>query len=88
MIVTQKGGSILSEKILLLNEIETVRTFVSQSMVQTFDIDIVSGKYTVNAKSIMGIFSLDLTKPVKLIADCDENHPFIKFCEQYEVETK
>lgn len=36
------------------------------------DMDLVSGKYYVNAKSIMGIFSLDLDFPLELIADTDD----------------
>ena len=31
-----------------------------------FDIDLISDRYVVDAKSIMGIFSLDLTKPIKV----------------------
>lgn len=36
------------------------------------DMDLVSGKYYVNAKSIMGIFSLDLDLPLELIAVTDD----------------
>lgn len=36
------------------------------------DMDLASGKYYVNAKSIMGIFSLDLDLPLELIADTDD----------------
>lgn len=73
----------MSERILMLNDIDMVRNFVSQAMLQTFDVELAAGKYTVNAKSIMGIFSLDLTKPVKLIAHCEATDPFISFAEQY-----
>lgn len=37
------------------------------------DMDLVSGKYYVNAKSIMGIFSLDLNLPLELIAGTDDD---------------
>ena len=73
----------MAERLLLLNDIDHVKKFVEESMLQDFDIELASGKYIVNAKSIMGIFSLDLTKPVKLIAHCDNSHTFISFCEQY-----
>ena len=76
------------EKIILLNEFETVRTFVNQAMLQSFDVDLVSGKYTVNAKSIMGVFSLDLTKPVTVVAHCEENDQFSEFCEKYRYQPK
>nr|WP_295281259.1 HPr family phosphocarrier protein [uncultured Blautia sp.] len=36
------------------------------------DMDLISGKYYVNAKSIMGIFSLDLEMPLELVADMDD----------------
>lgn len=74
---------ILVERVLILNDIELVKQFVAHAMMQNFDIELSSGKYTVNAKSIMGIFSLDLTKPVKMIAHCEGFDPFISFCEQY-----
>lgn len=50
----------------LINTIDKVREFVS--IVSTFnaDMDVVSGKYTINAKSILGLFSLDLSRPVRL----------------------
>lgn len=73
----------LAERVLLLNDIELVKEFVAKSMMQNFDIELSSGKYTVDAKSIMGIFSLDLTKPVKMTAHCEDYDPFISFCEQY-----
>ena len=36
------------------------------------DMDLSSGKYYVNAKSIMGIFSLDLDLPLELMADTED----------------
>jgi phosphotransferase system HPr-like phosphotransfer protein len=47
-----------------LTTIEEVRKFVTAANVQYADIDICSGRYMVDAKSILGIFSLDLSKPV------------------------
>ena len=49
-----------------LASIADVKRFVTAASQQPFDIDIVSGRYIIDAKSIMGIFSLDLTKPVEL----------------------
>lgn len=37
-----------------------------------FDVDLGQGKYLVDAKSIMGIFSLDLEKPLELCADTND----------------
>jgi phosphotransferase system HPr-like phosphotransfer protein len=47
-----------------LNSIADVKRFVNAACDQPFDIDIVSGRYVIDAKSIMGIFSLDLSKPI------------------------
>lgn len=69
------------QRMVLLNDIDAVRGFVSNAMMQPFDIELKSGKYTVNAKSIMGVFSLDLTKPVMVSADCEEGSPFVAFCD-------
>ena len=49
-----------------LDSINAVKDFVSIVMLYDFDIDLVSGRYAVDAKSIMGIFSLDLSKPVTM----------------------
>ena len=49
-----------------LNSVEKVRAFVNS--VNTFDseFDLVSGRFVIDAKSIMGILSLDLSKPITL----------------------
>ena len=44
--------------------IEDVRKFVTNANMQMCDADVVSGRYTIDAKSLLGIFSLDLSKPV------------------------
>ena len=49
-----------------LQTIEDVRDFVNVVSTSTIDIDLSSGRYVVDAKSIMGIFSLDLSKPIDL----------------------
>jgi len=52
-----------------LNSIEDVKKFVNQVNMYPCDIDLVSGRYTIDAKSIMGIFSLDLSKPIDIIIE-------------------
>ena len=49
-----------------LNSIDKVKAFVNE--ISKFDcaFDLVSGRYVIDAKSIMGIFSLDLSKPIDL----------------------
>ena len=57
---------------LMLDSIDRVKSFVELVSRYPFEIDLISGRYTVNAKSIMGIFSLDLSKPLILNADTDD----------------
>ncbi len=49
-----------------LKEIKDVYNFVAAVTAFPGEVDIVSGRYRVNAKSVMGIFALDLTKPLNL----------------------
>ena len=55
-----------------LSSIQDVRTFVDTVTKYTIDIDLSSGRYVVDAKSIMGIFSLDLMSPITLTAHCED----------------
>ena len=57
-----------------LNSIDKVKSFVNDINRFDYDFDLVSGRYVIDAKSIMGIFSLDLSKPITLnIHAEDEN---------------
>ena len=49
-----------------LNSIDKVKSFVNDITKFNNDFDLVSGRYVIDAKSIMGIFSLDLSKPIEL----------------------
>lgn len=49
-----------------LNSIDKVKSFVNEITKFDFDFDLVSGRYVIDAKSIMGIFSLDLSKAIDL----------------------
>ncbi len=54
-----------------LNSIDRVKSFVNDISKFDFDFDLVSGRYVIDAKSIMGIFSLDLSKPISLNIHAD-----------------
>ena len=49
-----------------LNSIDKVKAFVNDITKFDSNFDLVSGRYVIDAKSIMGIFSLDLSKPIDL----------------------
>jgi len=71
-----------------LNSIDKVKTFVNDINRFDCDFDLVSGRYVIDAKSIMGIFSLDLSKPIALNihADGDELEEVMKVLAPYTVE--
>lgn len=51
---------------ILLSSINDIKAFVNIVNKYEFDVDLTSGRYVVDAKSIMGIFSLDLSKPIQV----------------------
>ncbi len=63
--------------------IEDVKKFVSTMMKFDFDIDLISGRYAVDAKSIMGIFSVDLSKELRLVAHTDDTAELEKAIEPF-----
>ena len=54
-----------------LNSIDKVKSFVNEITKYDNDFDLVSGRYVIDAKSIMGIFSLYLSKPIDLNIHAD-----------------
>ncbi len=56
-----------------LNSIDKVKAFVNDITRFDNDFDLVSGRYVIDAKSIMGIFSLDLSKPIDLSIHAEDN---------------
>lgn len=63
---------------ILLKSINSVKNFVNTVNKYDFDVDLSSGRYVVDAKSIMGIFSLDLSKPIKVDIHSDECEEFVE----------
>lgn len=67
-----------------LNSIDKVKSFVNDLAKFDADFDLVSGRYIIDAKSIMGIFSLDLSKPIDLnIHDDDGVDEILSALEPY-----
>lgn len=56
-----------------LNSIDKVKSFVNAITQYEFDFDLISGRYVIDAKSIMGIFSLDLSKPIDLSIHAEDD---------------
>ena len=64
-----------------LTQVSQVKRFVNLVGQAPFDVDVVSGRYTVNAKSMLGIYSLDLSKPIQVVIYSDD-------CEQLKTELR
>ena len=66
----------MKEVYIMLQTINDVRKLVSVVEKYPFSVDLSEGRYLVDAKSLMGIFSLDLLQPIKLIAEKDDPNLF------------
>ncbi len=69
-----------------INTINDVKNFVSIVSRCDYDVDIISGRYAIDAKSIMGIFSLDLSKELTLNIHSDNCGDFLEEIKSYIVE--
>jgi len=61
----------MNKAVIKLVSIDDVKEFVKKANKFDYDIDLSLGKYTVDAKSIMGIFSLDLSRELELTVHSD-----------------
>ena len=59
------------EKTITLNNFATLKKFIAITKDKPYDIELMYKNNTVNAKDIDAVFSLDLTKPLVLIAHCE-----------------
>ncbi|MBR6102290.1 MAG: HPr family phosphocarrier protein [Ruminococcus sp.] len=70
---------------IMLGAIADVKEFVNIVSRCEYDVDLASGRYAVDAKSIMGIFSLDLSNPIELTAHTDNADKFFAAIEKFVV---
>ncbi len=71
---------------ILIDSIDKVKAFVNEISKFNCDFDLISGRYVIDAKSIMGIFSLDISKPIELdihVTDEAEAGEILKALEPY-----
>ena len=61
-----------------LDTIDKVKEFVNKINTFDGDFDLVSGRYVIDAKSIMGIFSLDISAPLRLDIHDDAEYEAVK----------
>ena len=69
-----------------INSIDKVKTFVNAVTAYDAEFDLVSGRFVIDAKSIMGIFSLDLSKPLTLKIYNDDNDQILESLKPFIIE--
>lgn len=62
----------MQEAMIRLNTVQDIRVFVETVSMTDIEVDLCSQRYVVDGKSIMGIYSLDLLSPIKLIVHSDD----------------
>ena len=65
-----------------INTLDKVKKFAAICDSFKCEIDLMSGRYVVDAKSIMGIFSLDLTKDLIVKIRSTDNGELVRFFEE------
>lgn len=71
-----------------LNSIDYAKDFVEIASQMPCEIDVCSGRYVVDGKSIMGLFSIDLSTPVEIVVHGtpEEVEHFDRLCKKFQVE--
>ena len=71
---------------IMLSSIEAVKKFVNITNRYDFPINLTTDKYKIDAKSIMGVFSLDLSKPVTIQIESDVVGKFMEEIKEFQAE--
>ena len=66
-----------------LTQVNQVQKFVNVVSKVPYDVDMVSGRYTINAKSLLGIYSLDLNRPLQVVMYSDDCEALKKEMEEF-----
>ena len=70
---------------IMLSNIQDVRDFVNIVVLIDYEVDLAQGRYLIDAKSIMGIFSLDLLSPITVIAHTEYADDFFAKLARFQV---
>ena len=68
----------MQETKIVLRDIQSIREFVSIVVMLDYEVDLVQGRYIIDAKSIMGIFALDTLSPITLAAHTQDASAFFE----------
>ncbi len=75
----------MKEMKIMLTEVKDIREFVNEVITLDYDVDLAQGRYLIDAKSIMGIFALDLLSPITVIAHTDYAGEFFERLAKFQV---
>ena len=75
----------MKEMQVILSNVQDVRDFVNTVVLLDYEVDLAQGRYLIDAKSIMGIFSLDLLSPITVIAHTEYADDFFAKLEKFRV---
>ena len=64
-----------------LNDFSKIKKFSSEVVKFESDIDLIKGRYVIDAKSTIGIFTLDLSAPVDVVIHSDNEDEIRRFNE-------
>ena len=70
--------------VLILNTLSKVKEFTNEANKFNSDIDIIRDRYVIDAKSVLGIYTIDLTKPVTVKINSDDKAEIERFNEKME----
>ncbi|WOC33538.1 MULTISPECIES: HPr family phosphocarrier protein [Caproicibacterium] len=73
---------------IMLSSIEDVRNFVNLTNQCDFEVNLTNSKYKIDAKSIMGVFSLDLSQPVTVEVEADKAGAFLEKLKAFQPKTE
>ena len=73
----------MQETKIVLRDIQSIREFVSIVIMIDYEVDLVQGRYIIDAKSIMGIFALDTLSPITLIAHTEDASVFFEKIDKF-----
>lgn len=71
-----------------LKDIEAVKTFVNAANLYPFEIDLLTGRYIIDAKSIMGVLSLDLSQPIEVVIHTEQCAELVESIQEFILEEK
>ena len=73
----------MQETQIILRDIDSIRDFVRKVIQVEYEVDLVQGRYVIDAKSIMGIFALDVLSPITVVAHTANADEFFAKIEKY-----